>query len=195
MVKNVMATYKIHNAHVTFRGDHDVDELIDVIEGNRKYVRCLYVYNKIDTISIEDIDSLMQSDENVAISAHFSWGVELLRDKIWEQLGLVRVYTKKQSAAPDFEDPIILTKGRGGVTIKSAIMQIHKGLLDDFAHGVVWGRSVKYSPQKVGLTHELMDEDVLQIAKRVGGPTPQPKVNETDKTKPDKNKKDAKGKK
>jgi len=25
-----------------------VDDLIDMIEGNRRYVRCLYVYNKVD---------------------------------------------------------------------------------------------------------------------------------------------------
>lgn len=59
MVRNVLAEYKIHNAHVSFRDDHDVDELIDVIESNRKYVKCIYVYNKIDTVSIEDVDKLM----------------------------------------------------------------------------------------------------------------------------------------
>ena len=40
---------------VLFREDYTVDDLIDVIEGNRKYVRCLYVYNKIDTLSIEEV--------------------------------------------------------------------------------------------------------------------------------------------
>lgn len=59
MVKNIMAEYKLHNAHVIFRGDYDVDDLIDVIEGNRKYVKCVYAYNKIDTISIEEVDKLM----------------------------------------------------------------------------------------------------------------------------------------
>jgi hypothetical protein len=29
-----------------FRGDYGVDELIDTIEGNRKYIRCIYAYNK-----------------------------------------------------------------------------------------------------------------------------------------------------
>lgn len=58
MVRNILQEYKIHNAHINFRGDYDVDDLIDVIEGNRKYVKCLYVYNKIDTISIEEVDAL-----------------------------------------------------------------------------------------------------------------------------------------
>ena len=38
---------------VTFRCDATADELIDVIEGNRIYVPCLYVLNKIDAITIE----------------------------------------------------------------------------------------------------------------------------------------------
>ena len=31
-----------------------MDQLIDVLEGNRKYVRCLYVYNKVDALTIEE---------------------------------------------------------------------------------------------------------------------------------------------
>lgn len=33
-----------------------VDELIDVIQGNRVYIPCLYVYNKIDQICMEEVD-------------------------------------------------------------------------------------------------------------------------------------------
>ena len=47
--------YRIHNAEVIFRDDYGVDDFIDVVEGNRKYVKCLYVYNKIDTVCIEDV--------------------------------------------------------------------------------------------------------------------------------------------
>lgn len=53
MVKGVMHEYKIHNVHIKFSGDYDVGDLIDTIEGNRHYVKCIYVYNKIDTIGIE----------------------------------------------------------------------------------------------------------------------------------------------
>ena len=45
-------------------------------------------------------------------------------------------------------------------------MQIHKALLKDFNYSFVWGKSVKYSPQKCGLNHELCDEDVVQIVKK-----------------------------
>jgi len=53
-VRNILSEYKIHNAAVHVM-DEDVtdDDLIDTIEGNRKYVQCIYVYNKIDQISME----------------------------------------------------------------------------------------------------------------------------------------------
>lgn len=35
-----------------------MDELCDVIEGNRHYVKCLYVYNKIDQTSLEEVERI-----------------------------------------------------------------------------------------------------------------------------------------
>ena len=151
MVKGIMQEYKIHNAHVKFNGDYDVGDLIDTIEGNRKYVKCVYVYNKIDTISIEDVDDLVQDSQNVCISVQMRLGIDILLDKIWDQLGLVRIYTKKKGEAPDFSDPLFLTHGRNGLTVKSCIMQIHKDLLTEFGYAMVWGRSCKFSTMKCSL--------------------------------------------
>ena len=130
MVKNIFQEYKIHNAHVNFRGDYDVDDLIDCIEGNRKYVKCLYVYNKIDTISLEEVDAISKDTNNAVISAMDKLGFDILREKLWDMLGLVRAYTKRKGARPDFSDPLILTAGRNGTTIKGAILQIHKVSFD-----------------------------------------------------------------
>lgn len=151
MVCMIMQEYKIHNAHVNFHGDYDVEDLIDTIEGNRKYVKCIYVYNKIDTISIEDVEDRMLDPQNCCISVKEQFGIDLLIDKIWDQLGLVRVYTKPKKGAPDFEDPLILTMGRHGLTVKAAIMQLHKDLLKEFGYAYVWGRGCKHSPQKCGI--------------------------------------------
>jgi ribosome-interacting GTPase 1 len=43
----------MHNADVLVHDDSTIDDLIDIVEGNRKYVKCLYCYNKIDCISLE----------------------------------------------------------------------------------------------------------------------------------------------
>lgn len=58
-------------------------------------------------------------------------------------------------------DPLVLTKDRNGCTVKSAVEQIHRDLLKEFSYSLVWGRSVKFVPQKVGLNHVLCDEDVM----------------------------------
>lgn len=52
-VKTILNEYKIHNADITLRYDATAEDLIDVIEGNRVYIPCIYLLNKIDQISIE----------------------------------------------------------------------------------------------------------------------------------------------
>ncbi|CAM9897126.1 unnamed protein product [Discosporangium mesarthrocarpum] len=47
-VLSIMREYRLHNADIILREDVTVDQLIDVIEGNRKYMPALYVMNKID---------------------------------------------------------------------------------------------------------------------------------------------------
>ena len=69
---------------------------------------------------------------------------------------------------PDFDDPLVLTEGRHGTSIESACKQIHRSLLDTFEYAMVWGTSVKHTPQRVGLSHVLQDEDVIQIVKKKG---------------------------
>ena len=55
---------------VLFREDATVDDLIDVIEGNRKYIKCVYVYNKIDVVGIDDVDRLARLPNSIVISAN-----------------------------------------------------------------------------------------------------------------------------
>lgn len=37
---------------------------------------------------------------------------------------------------------------------------IHKTIVEQFRVAIVYGRSVKHQPQRVGLSHELEDEDI-----------------------------------
>lgn len=94
-VQIVFSEYKIFNAEVIMQGDYTIDEVIDALEGNRKYVEALYVYNKIDTISIEDVDELARRQNSLVISVKDSLNLDYLLEVIWERLSLVRVYTKK----------------------------------------------------------------------------------------------------
>ena len=51
-IKSVCSEYRIHNADVYMKEDCDVDDLVDVIEGSRIYIPCIYVINKIDQVHL-----------------------------------------------------------------------------------------------------------------------------------------------
>ena len=55
-MKSVCSEYKIHNADVHMRDDCDIDDLVDIIEGSRVYIPCIYVINKIDQITLEELN-------------------------------------------------------------------------------------------------------------------------------------------
>jgi len=142
--------YKIHNCEVLFRGDHTPDELIDVIEGNRKYVKCLYAYNKIDTVTIEDVDRLARKPNSTVMSCYMDLHLDNLLQEVWKYLGMRRIYTKRRGEPPDFTEPIVLTEARRGFTVKSACLQLHKSLASEFHYAMVWGSSTKHNPQVRG---------------------------------------------
>ncbi|KAB2079099.1 hypothetical protein ES319_A06G208700v1 [Gossypium barbadense] len=162
----ILHEYKIHNAEVLFREDATVDDLIDVIEGNRKYIKCVYVYNKIDVIGIDDVDKLAQRPNSVVISCNLKLNLDRLLSKMWEEMGLVRVYTKAQGQQPDFSDPVVLSADRGGCTVEDFCNHIHRNLIKDVKYVLVWGTSARHYPQHCGLGHVLQDEDVVQIVKK-----------------------------
>lgn len=174
MCYTILQTYKLFNVDIVVQEDATVDEFIDVLEevgsAPRKYVKCLYVYNKIDMLSIDQVDRLAREPNTVVISVSKKLNLDGLLELIWQNLSLVRVYTKKKGMFPDFSDPLIITPQRGDktCTVENAVTMLHKSLLDEFRAAMVWGASVRLSPQVCGLKHELMDEDVMQIQKLTG---------------------------
>ena len=166
-VKNILHEYKIHNAQISFREDATGDQLIDLIEGNRKYVRCLYVYNKIDVCTIEEVDEMARRPHSLVIGVHHKLNLDYLLKKIWEYMSLVRVYTKRKGEVPDLTEPVVISNDRtGGCTVKHLCKHLHHELVDDFKNALVWGKSAKHKPQTCGLDHRLRDEDVIQISKK-----------------------------
>ncbi|KAH9383579.1 hypothetical protein HPB48_025185 [Haemaphysalis longicornis] len=140
--------------------DATSDDLIDVIEGNRIYIPCIYVLNKIDQISIEasgiffthidttspkELDIIYKIPHCVPISAHHK-------------------YTKPKGQLPDYEAPVILSQDRK--TVEDFCNKLHRTIMKEFKCALVWGSSVKHNPQKVGKEHVLNDEDVVQVVKR-----------------------------
>jgi len=165
LCKDILHLHKVHNAEILFRGDYTVDQFIDVIEGNRKYMRCLYCINKVDTITVGELDRLARLNDTVVISAHWKLNLNYLLEKMWMYLDVVRLYTKPRGKRPDFSDPVVMARG---TTILDICNYIHKDFVKRFKTANVWGTSAKHVPQSVGLKHELQDEDVVQLMTKPG---------------------------
>ncbi|CAL5970662.1 Developmentally_regulated GTP-binding protein 1 [Hexamita inflata] len=164
LVTSILAEYKIFNADINVQqADATVDELIDVIEGNRVYMPALYVVNKIDSITIEELDLLNELPNWVPISCKQGWNMDELLEKIWLKLGMIRIYTRPRGGAPDLLEPVILRKRRGPTTVECFCESIHKDLILKMKSAIVWGRSTKHLGQRVGKQHVLSDEDVVTI--------------------------------
>lgn len=163
-IKSICSEYRINNANFVIRCDATADDIIDIIEGNRIYLPCIYILNKIDQITIEELDVLSQCPHYVPVSAHHEWNLDGLIEKIWQYLDLIRIYTKPKGQIPDYAAPVILKRDRS--TIADFCRRIHKQLLPQMKYALVWGQSVRHNPQRVGKDHVLIDEDVVQIIKK-----------------------------
>lgn len=163
----IFKEYKISCAEAILREDVTVDQFIDVVEGSRAYIPVLYVFNKIDSLMIEELDILDQMPNHVPISSQHGWNLEELMEEIWERCDMLRIYTKPKGQIPDYDDPVILHSHRP--TIEEFCNRLHRDLINSFSHALVWGRSAKHQPQRCGREHVLMDEDIVQLCKKAGG--------------------------
>jgi hypothetical protein len=130
------------------------------MKDHRKYLPCLYVYNKIDSVGLDFLDELAREPNTVVMSCELDLGVQDVVDRCWQDLKLMRIYTKRQGVDPDFGEALIV---RSASTIEDVCDQIHRTLKETFKYALVWGASAKHIPQRVGLGHVVSDEDVVQI--------------------------------
>ncbi len=76
-----------------------------------------------------------------------------LKDEIWYQLNINRVYTKKRGVKPSFDDPLIV---RNGSTIQDVCSHIHKDFSLKFKYAMVWGPRQNTLLKNVGWLHSLL---------------------------------------
>jgi hypothetical protein len=171
-IKGVLREHGYVNADVTIRGDCTIDELIDGIQENRVYLPSIVAVNKADLIDREYLPTVEENlrehgldpDEVVFISAEEDRGLDALKERIWDALGLIRVYMDKPGRGVDYDEPLVLRRGEHSVD--DALHNLGGSLDERFRFARVTGPSAKHDEQQVGRDHELEDEDVLRVVAR-----------------------------
>jgi len=158
-IRDVLKEFRINNADVLIRENISLDQLIDCIEDNKKYILGITVVNKIDLVSEKKKQELIKYAD-LAISAQQGTGIEELKEHIFKKLNFMRLFLKEPGKPADLEEPLIVFKG---VTIKDVCEKLHKDMVKLFKFARVTGPSARFPGQKLSLRHVLKDSDILEI--------------------------------
>jgi len=161
----VLQSYGILNARVTISEDITDDQLIDVLLGNRSYITSILVVNKVDLASADLVHGIKSKlgGDFVAISAESGMNLNEFKEEIYRKLNFIPIYLRPRDGEPDYDHPLIV---KNGSMILDVCNKIHRGLKKEFKHALVWGKSVRFGGQKVGLNHKVANGDVVTIIKQ-----------------------------
>ena len=160
-IKKVLREFKLVNAEVLIRSPVDIDDFIDCIEGNKKYVPALICISKVDLANASQVSKVKKElNADLVVSAEDGLNINLLREMIFQKLDFIRIYMKEPRKEADMVEPMIIQAGStiGGVCIKT-----HKEFVKKFKFARVWGPSAKFPGQKLHLKHKLLDGDILEL--------------------------------
>lgn len=82
-----------------------------------------------------------------------------LRNRLYEALDVIRVYTKAPGKPADYKDPFTIP--RGG-TVEDLAYKVHRDLVESLKFAKVWGESA-HDGQTVSRDHELLDRDLVEL--------------------------------
>ncbi|MFH1699774.1 MAG: GTPase [Candidatus Zixiibacteriota bacterium] len=85
--------------------------------------------------------------------------LERFKKMMFDNLNIMRVYTKTIGHEPDFTDPIIVPPGS---TVEEAALMLHKDFAYKLQFAKIWG-SGKYDGQRVQKSYVLRDKDIIEF--------------------------------
>jgi len=120
--------------------------------------------NKTDLLSDNDLRKLnatlkSKKINGLAISCTTNHNIEQLKEKIFRQMHVIRVYTK-EPGKPKTSLPITLPENS---TVKDAAESIRKSFSHQIKETRLTGPSSKFPNQRIGLTHKLKDLDTVEF--------------------------------
>ena len=141
----------------------DAETLARDEQGNALGKKAVCICTKSDIAPAGALETLKNSCtrplELIEISTQTGAGVTELPTKLWQLLGLIRIYAKPPGKPADMTDPFTLPAGSSVMDLATLI---HRQLADKLKSARIWGTGV-YDGQHVQRTHILNDKDVVEL--------------------------------
>lgn len=128
------------------------------------YIPLIVLVNKYDDSSFdEDYEiccELLECDcPMIPLSAKTGRNLDHMRQLVFDQLNIIRVYTKPPGEEPDLSAPFVLQMNG---TVAEFAGQVHKDFQENLKAARVWGEGV-YDGQIVSRDHVLHDGDIVEL--------------------------------
>ncbi len=134
-----------------------IDQFIDALSKTRTYIPLVEVITKIDTEKKSKIESLKSKDNEVVLmSANQGIGIDEFKEKVWQGLGLIRVYLKRErSGQADKKEPLIMKNGQ---SLDAVLKKVSGEMRDDVSRAYIWGKNARFPGQEVSFSFPVFDE-------------------------------------
>lgn len=161
-IKAILKEFRLDNSSIVIREDVTDDQLIDTIEGNKKYVPAITVLNKIDMVDARELERIKHiAKPDICVSAEKKINTEELKELIYKKLEFIRIFCKETGKKADIDVPLIM---RNGSTLRDVCLKLHKDFIIKFRFARIWGKSVKFGSMIIrNLEHKVEDNDIVEI--------------------------------
>lgn len=154
----VIAQLHTRKTHLAETSGFDEDDFSTI------NVKTLFVVTRGDDPDVEtrveffrEMHNLSTETANVELDRAES--VEDLRRRIYNALGVVRVYTKAPGKKAEYVDPYTVPAGG---TVEDLARKVHRELADSLKYARVWHHG-EPNPQDAGRDFELSDRDLVEL--------------------------------
>ncbi|MEM4187885.1 MAG: GTPase [Candidatus Hadarchaeum sp.] len=158
-IKRILQEHRIHNAFVVIEEPITPDDLEEALSESNVYPRGFILLTKFDTPNAaEKLEMVRREFGELLEVFHTGEKPDDLKRKIYHQLDLIRVYTKKPDEEPA-ERPLVLSRGS---TVMDVARSVHKDFAKELKFARVWG-STRFPGQQVTRDYVLEDKDIVEL--------------------------------
>ncbi len=124
----------------------------------------IFVVNKVDDQALDEefavlCELLPQACPFLPLSVSSGRHFDVLKQTVFEALGVIRVFAKPPGEEADLSAPFVLAAGS---TVEDLAGMVHKDFLEKLKVARVWGSGV-FDGQQVGRQHVLQDGDIVEL--------------------------------